>query len=64
MPINRLIKKFPNLYQFCNEDINKFVLLLRKGFYPCEYMDSYERFNETSLPDKKSFYSELCSKSV
>ena len=22
-------------------------------------MDSWERFNETSLPDKKAFYSEL-----
>ena len=59
MLINGLIKKFPNLYQFCNGDINKFVLLLRKGVYPYEYMDSWERFNETSLPDKKAFYSEL-----
>ena len=58
-PINKLIKKFPNVYQFCNEDINKFVLLLRKGVYPYEYMDSWERFNETLLPDKKAFYSEL-----
>ena len=56
---NRLIKNFPNMYQFCNGDINKFVLLLRKGVYPYEYMDSWERFNETSLPDKKAFYSEL-----
>ena len=54
-----LIEKFPNVYQFCNEDINKFVLLLRKGVYPYEYMDSWEKFNETSLPDKKVFYSEL-----
>ena len=22
---------FPNVYQFCNGDINKFALLLRKG---------------------------------
>ena len=29
--INRLIKKFPSIYQFCNGDLNKFVLLLRKG---------------------------------
>ena len=58
-PINELIKKFPNVYQFCNEDINKFVLLLRKGVYPYEYMDSWEKFNETSLPDKNTFYSEL-----
>ena len=58
-PKNGLIKKFPNTHQFCNGDINKFVLLLRKGVYPYEYMDSWERFNETSLPDKKAFYSEL-----
>ena len=58
-PVNGLIKNFPNTHQFCNGDINKFVLLLRKGVYPYEYMDSWERFNETSLPDKKAFYSEL-----
>ena len=57
--INKLIKKFPCVYQFCNGDLNKFVLLLRKGVYPYEYMDSWERFDETSLPDKKDFYSEL-----
>ena len=33
-PINELIKKFRNVYQFCNEDLNKFVLLLRNGVYP------------------------------
>ena len=59
MPINELIKKFPNKCQFCNEAINKLVLLLRKGVYPYKYMDSWERFDETSLPDKKAFYSEL-----
>ena len=57
--INGLIKMFLNIYQFCNGDINKFALLLRKGVYPYEHMDSWERFNETSLPDKKSFYSKL-----
>ena len=34
-------------------------MLLRKGVYPYEYMDSWERFNETSLPDEKAFYSKL-----
>ena len=58
-PINGLIKKFSNIDRFCNGDINKFVLLLRKGVYPYEYMDNWERFDETSLPDKKSFCSEL-----
>ena len=45
--------------QFCNGDINKFVLLLRKGIYSYEHMDSWERFNETSLLNKKAFISEL-----
>ena len=47
------------MYQFCNGDLNKFVLLLRKGVYPYEYMDSWERFSETLLPPKNDFYSEL-----
>ena len=34
-------------------------MLLRKGSYPYEYIDSWGKFNETSLPDKKAFYSEL-----
>ena len=58
-PINGLIKKFPNIYKFCNGDINKFALLLRKCVYSYEYLHSWERFDETSLPEKKFFYSEL-----
>ena len=38
--IEGLIKKFSSVYQFCNGDLNKFILLLRKGVYPYEYMDS------------------------
>ena len=34
-------------------------MLLRKGIYPYEYMDGWERFDETSLTDKKAFYSIL-----
>ena len=51
-----LIKRFTNTYEFCNGNLNKFILLLRKGFFPYEYMDNSERFDETSLPDKESFY--------
>ena len=47
------------MYEFCNEGINKFILLLRKGVYPYEYMDKWERFDETSLPDKETFDSSL-----
>ena len=54
-----LIQRFANTYEFCNGDLNKFILLLRKGVYPYEYMDSWQRFDETSLPDKEAFYSNL-----
>ena len=36
-----LIKRFANTYEFCNGDLNKFILLLRKGVYSYEYMDSW-----------------------
>ena len=55
----KLIKRFKNIYELYNKDINKFILLLRKGVYPYEYMDSWERFDETLLPDKEAFYSSL-----
>ena len=35
-----LIQIFANMYEFWNGDLNKIILLLRKGFYPYEYMDS------------------------
>ena len=54
-----LIQGFANIYEFCNGDLNKFILLLRKAVYPYEYMDSWERFNETSLPDKEAYYVNL-----
>ena len=54
-----LFKIFANTYSLCINDLNKFVLFLRKGVYPYEYIDNWERFDETSLPDKESFYSSL-----
>ena len=54
-----LIKRFANTYNFCHNDLEEFILLLRKRVYPYEYMDKWVRFNETSSPDKESFYSSL-----
>ena len=54
-----LIKRFYNTYKLSKNDTNKFKLLLRKGVYPYEYMDSWKRFNEKKLPPKDKFYSTL-----
>ena len=54
-----LIKRLASTYEFCNKSLHKFILLLRKGVYPYEYMDNWEIFDETSLPNKESFYSNL-----
>ena len=35
------------------------MLLFRKGIYPYEYMDGWDRFNEEKLPNKSDFYSSL-----
>ena len=59
MEKTKLIESFPSIYQFSNGDLNEFVLLLRKGVYPYEYMDNWEKFDETMLPPKKAFHSNL-----
>ena len=37
----------------------KLDLMARKGVYPYDYMDSFEKFNKTELPTKEEFYSIL-----
>ena len=54
-----LKKRFKNTFKFSDNDINKFILLLRKGVYPDEYMDDWEKFNEITLPESEEFYSSL-----
>ena len=36
-----LKKRFKDTFKFSNNDINKFIVLLRKGFYLYEYMDDW-----------------------
>ena len=52
---HKVIENFPGVYEFCEGHLNKFVFLLRKGVYPYEYIDSWEKFEKTTLPDKKDF---------
>ena len=60
----KLIERFSNVYEFCSYDMNKFMVLLRKGVYPYEYMDEWDKFNEKKLPCKESFYSNLTMEDI
>ena len=54
-----LKKRFLNTYKYSSHDNNKFILLSRKVVYPYEYMDDWEKLNETALSEKEDFYSQL-----
>ena len=45
--------------QFFNHYNNKFILLLPKGAFFNEYMDDWEKFNETALREEEDLYSHL-----
>ena len=53
---DKLKNKFQTTFKFSNNDINYFILLLRKSIYTYEYMDDSEYFNETTLPAKKIIF--------
>ena len=55
---NEIFKKiFANTYKFSNHDVNKFISLLQIDIKQNEYMDDWEKFNETLLPEKEDFNS-------
>ena len=54
-----LKKKSEDTFRFFNNDINKFMLLLRKVVYPYDHMNEWERFNEIDLPEKEKLYNRL-----
>ena len=59
-----LLERFSNTYEFCGNDMDKFLILLRKGVYPYEYMDGWDRFSEKALAEKDSFYSSLTMEDI
>ena len=59
-----LIERFANTYKFCDNDLDKFIMLLRKGVYSYEYMDEWDKLNEKIIPGKESFYSNLSLENI
>ena len=60
--LDNLVKNLPDKalkyteQEFKNEQFN---LMKQKGIYPYDYMDSFNKFNETKLPIQQHFYSIL-----
>ena len=57
--VNNLAKGGHQFFRFESYNDEQHKLLIRKGIYPYEYIDSWDRFNETSLPSIECFYNNL-----
>ena len=57
--VNNLARGVHEFWGFENYNNRQRELLIRKGIYPYEYMDSWDKFKETSLPSIEKFYSNL-----
>ena len=61
--VNNLPKNgFKNISKYYTPE--EVELIKQKGFYPYEYMDTEEKFNDTKLPPQEVFYSKLSGKGI
>ena len=57
--LNNLARGGNKFWGFEKYSTSQRKLLIKKGIYPYVYMDNWNRFNESKLPDKAKFYSKL-----
>ena len=57
--VNNLAKGGHEFWGFEKYNSKQKELLIRKGVYPYEYMDGWDKFEEKRLPSKDEFYSKL-----
>ena len=61
--VNNLPKNgFKNISKYYTPE--EVELIKQKGFYPYEFMDVIEKFNDTKLPPREAFYSKLSGKGI
>ena len=57
--VNYLAHGNSEFFGFKDNNESQYKLLIRKGIYPYEYMDDWDKFKETVLPPKEAFHSKL-----
>ena len=65
--LDKLVSNLPTeSFKYTSEEFKgeQFKLMTQKGVYPYDYMDSFEKFNETALPAKGHFYSIMNSQHI
>ena len=61
--VNNLPKNgFKNISKYYTPE--EVELIKQKGFYPYEFMDTEEKFNDTNPPPREAFYSKLSGKGI
>lgn len=59
--LDKLVSNLPkDAFKYISEQFkhNRLNLMIRKGVYPYDFMDSFNKFSE-KLPSKEEFYSQL-----
>ncbi|XP_022810632.1 uncharacterized protein LOC111347672 [Stylophora pistillata] len=64
--VNNLVKKGESFFENTGKYYSgeKLKLLMRKGVYPYEWVDSIHKLDEPQLPPKESFFSVLSGKAI
>ena len=60
--LDKLVSNLPKeAFKYTSEEFTgkKLSLMSQKGVYPYDFMDSFEKFDQTELPTKEQFYSTL-----
>ena len=65
--LDKLVCNLPNnAFKYTNKEFKneKFELMRKKGVYPYDYMDSFDKFNNKKLPSTDEFYSTLNNENI
>ena len=66
--LDKLVSNLPpTAFKFIDAEFknkNQATLMKKKGSYPYDYMDSFKKFKQTTLPEKDEFYSLLIDKHI